>query len=149
MAFCPLVAYRLLYKRQRQTAAGREPGAAADADRHSPSIGITLMKDDETTAKPMLSLKDAAAFLGYQGDDALREIVDRSRAKARGAATKGPTIKFFQPTKKSPIKFKREWLLEFIDEHTIDPTRAAAAEPKRAKKKATTVASDEFRHWLN
>lgn len=93
---------------------------------------------DRRAAVPpgMLSLKEAAEFLGYNGDDALRQIIDRSRAKAGGAATTGPTIKFFQPSKKAPIRFKPEWLLEFIDEHTVDPSHAVAAAKRERKQKA-------------
>src|SRR5690242_5289734 len=97
----------------------------------------------------LLSLKEAAELLGYKGDHALRQIVERSRAKARGATTKGPTIKFVQPSKKSPIRFKREWLMEFIDEHTIDPSRAVVAAQKPERKKEARETPIPWSHGLH
>ena len=58
----------------------------------------------------------------------MRKIIDRSRAKANGARTRGPTIKLFQTTKGAPVKFRQEWLDEFIAEHTVDPRPAREPE---------------------
>lgn len=69
----------------------------------------------------LLSLPEAADALGYSVKG-LRKIVDRSRAKANGVRTRGPTIRFFQTSKGAPVKFKREWLEEFIEEHTVHPS---------------------------
>jgi len=68
----------------------------------------------------LLSLQEAAEALGYSVKG-LRKIVDRSRSRARGVRTRGPTIKFFQAGEHSPIKFKPQWIEEFITGHTIDP----------------------------
>lgn len=67
----------------------------------------------------MLSLQEAAEKLGYT-TKGLRKIVDRSRAKANGAETRGPTITFFQTTKGAPVKFRPEWIDEFIEAHTVE-----------------------------
>ena len=71
--------------------------------------------------KPMLGLVEVAQILGYT-TKGLRKIVDRSRAKRQGVRTRGPTIKFFQTAKGAPIKFKRDWIEEFIAQHTVDPS---------------------------
>jgi hypothetical protein len=71
-------------------------------------------------AMRLLNLQEAAETLGYTVKG-LRRIVERSRAKARGVRTRGPTIKFFQAGEHSPIKFRREWIEEFIVGHTVDP----------------------------
>jgi len=68
----------------------------------------------------LLGIREAAQMLGYT-EKGLRKIVERSRAKANGARTRGPTIRYFQTCKGAPVKFKREWIEEFIDEYTVDP----------------------------
>jgi hypothetical protein len=68
----------------------------------------------------LLGIREAAEVLGYT-EKGLRKIVDRSRAKAQGARTRGPTIRFFQTSKGAPVKFRPEWIEEFIDDYTIDP----------------------------
>lgn len=82
---------------------------------------------------PLISLEQAARMLGYT-TKGLRKIVDRSRAKACGRRTQGPTIRFFQAAKGSPIKFKVEWVETFVEEHTVDPvghTRPSNGKPPR------------------
>jgi hypothetical protein len=66
----------------------------------------------------LLSLQEAAELLGYT-TKGLRKIVDRSRVNANGAETRGPTITFFQTSKGAPVKFKQEWIDDFIQQHTI------------------------------
>jgi hypothetical protein len=68
----------------------------------------------------LLSLQEAAEALGYSVKG-LRKIIDRSRARSRGLRTRGPTIKFFQAGGHSPIKFKPQWIEDFINGHTVDP----------------------------
>ena len=75
----------------------------------------------------LLSLQEAADALGYTVKG-LRKIVDRSRAKANGARTRGPTIRFFQSCKGAPIKFKPAWIEEFIDRYTVDSSPTAPPE---------------------
>lgn len=81
----------------------------------------------------LLSLQEAAEALGYT-IKGLRKIVDRSRAKANGVRTRGPTIRFFQTTRGAPIKFKEEWIEEFIEEHTVDPSNGKPSKNGRKKK---------------
>src|SRR5580704_12191095 len=71
----------------------------------------------------LINLEHAARMLGYIAKG-FRKIVERSRAKAAGHRTHGPTIRFFQATKGSPIKFKVEWIEAFVMEHTVDPRDA-------------------------
>jgi len=68
----------------------------------------------------LLSLREAAEALGYT-IKGLRKIVDRSRARANGVRTRGPTIRFFQTSRGAPVKFRPEWIEEFVDQCTIDP----------------------------
>jgi hypothetical protein len=74
---------------------------------------------------PLISLEEAARLLGYTAKG-FRKIVDRSRAKAAGHRTHGPTIRFFQATKGAPIKFKVEWIEAFVIEHTVNPQEKAS-----------------------
>lgn len=69
----------------------------------------------------LISLREAAALLGYKVDG-LREIVDRSRRRASGAAVRGPFIKFVQAGKNGAVRFRPEWIEEFIEANTVDPT---------------------------
>lgn len=78
----------------------------------------------------MMNLKEAAAYLGYS-PGGLRKIVDRSRRKT----SRGPKIKFFQTGPWGPILFRKAWLEEFIEAHTVDPTPAPYPLPKPRKKK--------------
>jgi len=71
----------------------------------------------------------------HRGVKGLRKIVERSKAKAGGARVRGPTICFFQTTKGAPVKFKTEWIEEFIDKHTVDPEKGAPSSNGRKKKK--------------
>jgi hypothetical protein len=76
-------------------------------------------------ASAMLSLNEAAAILGYK-PAGLRKIV---------AATKegkpGPSICFAQ-VGKGPIRFRREWLDEFINANIVK--RSPKPQPKRKAK---------------
>ena len=82
----------------------------------------------------LLSLQEATDALGYTVKG-LRKIVDRARARAHGAArTRGPTIRFFQTVKRAPVKFKFEWLEEFIEQHTVDPEATQLATKTRTKR---------------
>lgn len=96
----------------------------------------------------LLSLGQAAEAIGYTVKG-FRKIVDRSRAKSRGARTRGPTIKFFQTSKGAPIKFRPEWIEEFIDQHASDPdspvvTERPAKRRKTAQRCVLTPPEDVF-----
>ena len=88
----------------------------------------------------LLSLEEAAAVLGYTVKG-LRKIVDRSRSRAHGARTRGPTIKFFQTSRGAPVKFRPEWVEDFIDKHTINPERGAPKSNGTKKKKKVRMES--------
>ena len=51
----------------------------------------------------------------------MRKLVDRSRRAARGEHGKGHTIRFCQDGRGGTIRFRREWIDEYIDRITIDP----------------------------
>ena len=88
-----------------------------------------------TPIAELLTLQEAASILGYSVKG-LRKIVDRSRAKASGARTRGPTIRFFQAVKGSPVKFRQEWLEEFIEQHTVNPSNGVP-KPRKHRSKVT------------
>ena len=87
------------------------------------------MQEEEQAERPvpspapdrMLSLNEAATYLGYTRNGLWR-IVERSRTSHQGKYTEGPTLKFFQSTAHGPIRFKREWLDEFVAQHRIEPS---------------------------
>jgi hypothetical protein len=60
----------------------------------------------------LISLEEAARLLDYS-ISGLRKIV--SRTKAGGL---GPKIQFFQ-VNNGPIKFRREWVADFINANTV------------------------------
>jgi hypothetical protein len=64
----------------------------------------------------LLTLEEAAAQLGYSASG-LRKIVNSTKAGKSGAA-----IQFFQ-VGRGPIKFRQEWLDEFIDANATIPMR--------------------------
>lgn len=71
----------------------------------------------------MLTLKQAAEYLGMH-PATLYDIVARTRSVNRGRQSSGPTIKYFQISKSSSIKFKQEWLDTFIEENSTDATKS-------------------------
>lgn len=78
----------------------------------------------------LISLSDAAQLLGYS-TSGLRKLV-RRRA-----------IRFFQLRPHSPIKFRREWLDEFVAAHCAEPG-APADVKKRQKPKAGSIVEPAF-----
>lgn len=64
--------------------------------------------------EPLLTLEQAAELLGYSASG-LRKVVNRTKAGKIGG-----TIRFFQ-VGKGPIKFKREWLDDFVADNTTVP----------------------------
>lgn len=95
-----------------------------------PSVKIVVIPKD-TPAGALLDLNAAAAILGYK-PAGLRKIVAATKA-----GKPGPTIQFAQ-VGKGPIRFRREWLDEFITKNVVKrppkPTKRArprpAAEPQ-------------------
>ena len=82
----------------------------------------------------LIGLREAARMLGYT-EKGLRKIVERSRARAAGLRTHGPTIKFFQTGRGSPVKFRLEWIEEFVEGNTIDPEQTIHARGPSPRKK--------------
>jgi len=87
----------------------------------SPSQGEALPKQDRSVGSPLLDLREAAAHLGISVKK-LRKIVERSRKRAEGISVRGETIQFHQDGPGSQIRFKREWLDEYLTATTLDPT---------------------------
>ena len=87
----------------------------------------------EETAKPdVLNLKQAAEYLGYS-QDGLRKIIHRTRRARSGRPVNGPTIEFSQPGKGACIRFRREWLDDFIDRQRLIPASPVVPRPRRAR----------------
>jgi hypothetical protein len=78
----------------------------------------------------MVTLSEAATRLGYS-TSGLRKLV-RKRA-----------IQFFQAGPNSPIKFRPEWLDQFIEAGSIKPG-APAEVKKRKKPKAAPIVEPAF-----
>jgi hypothetical protein len=94
-----------------------------------------------------LRLREAAEQIGYS-ERGLRQIVERSRQKNLGYAVDGPTIKFMQAGKNSTILFKQEWLDEFIDLHTVDPSKAVPFRAPIRKKQCAHAARPASKYGL-
>jgi hypothetical protein len=68
----------------------------------------------------LLTLEEAAAQLGYSASG-LRKIVNNTKSGKCGAA-----IQFFQ-VGRGPIKFRQEWLDEFVEANATIPMRPRTA----------------------
>lgn len=88
----------------------------------------------------LIGLREAARMLGYT-EKGLRKIVARSRARVAGARTHGPTIKFFQTAKGAAVRFRPEWIEEFINENTVDPSQPVETSGGHARKKRLSPTS--------
>jgi hypothetical protein len=86
----------------------------------------------------LLSLEMAANYLDYS-KRAMRRLIDRSRKRLSGQEVRGPVIRFFQPFPGADIKFRQEWLDEFIDQGSHDPkaTPITGGIKRRKSKKET------------
>lgn len=89
-------------------------------DVQSSQAGQVQSSDTTPNRRLLIGLEEAANLLGYT-PIGLRKIVNRSRDKASGKTTAGPIIRFFQTCKSAPIKFKIEWIEEFIRRYSVDP----------------------------
>jgi hypothetical protein len=95
------------------------------------------------TDEPLLSLAQAATLLGYK-PSGLRKIVNRTKHGGQGA-----TIRFFQ-IGRGRIKFRREWIEEFIQAHTIQPKpilRSPAQKRSRKPKEEYRLSFDPSLYW--
>jgi len=70
---------------------------------------------------PLLSLKEAAPLLGKSLHEVYK-LVARSRRAAKGERVKGQTIRFCQDGERGAIRFRPEWVAEYIDRTTVDPS---------------------------
>ncbi len=74
--------------------------------------------------------------LGYSLSG-MRKLIERSKRRLQGYPVKGPTLRFFQANPGDEIKFRPEWLEDYIDACTHDPDKATlktlVAKPKRKK----------------
>jgi hypothetical protein len=68
----------------------------------------------------MLDLKQAAELLGYS-TSGLRKLVRRG------------DVRVFQARPHAPLKFRPEWLDEFIEARSTTPSEAPAQQRRRAK----------------
>lgn len=100
----------------------------------SPSVQI-VMTPHETSSDAMLNLDEAAAVLGYK-PAGLRKIVAATKA---GKA--GPTIQFAQ-VGKGPIRFRRQWLDDFITGNIVK-------RPVKLRPKAKAKPVVEPQHGFN
>jgi hypothetical protein len=73
---------------------------------------------DSPMSEGMLNIKEAARWMGLSVRS-LRRNVDRS--KRRGGPVDGLTIKYVQIGDRGPIRFKPEWLAQFVNDHAVNP----------------------------
>ncbi|MBN1588297.1 MAG: hypothetical protein JW888_02160 [Pirellulales bacterium] len=111
------------------------------------TLAHLMLEHQEEPAEPpipksppnrLLSLKEAADYLGYTVNG-LRKLVDRARASHRGKYTEGPTIQLFQSTNHAPIRFKREWLDEFVKDHRIEAKHIKPVPTVRKRGRPSTI----------
>ncbi len=92
----------------------------------------------------LLTIAEAALVLG-KTPRGMRELIDRSRRAARGSDVSGATIRFAQDGRGGTILFKHEWLDEYIDGITVNPsrgvTRSERTRPRRANMAPLTLES--------
>lgn len=68
----------------------------------------------------LISLSQAAELLGYS-TSGLRKLVRRRE------------VQYFQARPHAPIKFKREWIDEFIEANSTNPGMVEAPRPRKRK----------------
>lgn len=76
---------------------------------------------ERNSSEAMLSVDEAAATLGYS-TSGLRKLIARRE------------LRYFQARPHAPIKFRREWLNEFIEAHSAEPGPELVAAVERKKK---------------
>ena len=100
-------------------------------------IGIaTHISRIPTPDCPLLSLRQAAAYLGMS-DSGLRKITRKRR------------IRFAQQSRWSRIKFRREWLDEFIEATSVTPVMPVPKARQPSKQQQTTLPLGEKSHGLD
>lgn len=73
---------------------------------------------DSPMSEGILNIKEAARWMGLSVRS-LRRNVDRS--KRPGGPVDGLTIKYVQIGDRGPIRFKPEWLAQFVNDHAVPP----------------------------
>lgn len=81
---------------------------------------------------PLLSLEEAATLLGYS-PSGLRKIVNRTRS-----GKPGPSIRFFQAGR-GPIKFRPEWVDDFVVANTTAPKSVERSPARKPAAPASPV----------
>jgi hypothetical protein len=89
-------------------------------------------------------MKEAAEYL-HCSVSGLRKLIDRSKRRQRGHAVKGPTIMFQQPYPGADIRFRRNWLVQYIEKTTcrpeVAPLKTRLMPPANLEKKPWPVAT--------
>ncbi len=109
----------------------------ADAERTSHVRNVAASLGEATSAGDsgqLMSFEDALDYL-KMSDRSLRKIVQRSKEQLVGKCVAGPTICFCQIHAKGAIKFRREWLDDFIRRYTHNPHAAARRPPEVRRSK--------------
>jgi len=101
---------------------------------------LAALTPTPAAADEMLSLPQAAQLLGYT-EKGLRNIVDRSKRALAGRRVQAPTIEFAQAGVRGAIRFRREWIDNFIAGHPPAPY-------KRTKTTTRAKASHGLRYDL-
>lgn len=113
---------------------GHQP---TDSERASRAGNAAVACGKATSADdsgPLMSFEDALDYL-KMSDRSLRDIVQRSKEKLKDKCVAGPTICFFQIHAKGAIKFRREWLDDFIRRYTHNPHAVARRPPEVRRSK--------------
>ena len=90
-----------------------------------------------------MSFEEALKYLSIS-ERSLRAIVQRSKEQLMGKCVEGPTIRFFQIKPKAAIKFRREWLDDFILRYTHDPDPTARRPPEVPRSKTNESGTAGF-----
>jgi hypothetical protein len=99
------------------------------------------MEIENAQPEKMLTLKEAAGQLGYKRSG-LIEIVNRTKA-----GKPGPQIQFYQ-IGSGPIKFKQEWIDDFVIANSVEPGQIVPAKkPKRGRKPGPSNYVQIPDHW--
>lgn len=104
---------------------------AAALERIANRLDATTNSDDSCSDQ-LLNVEEAAKYLRVSSKK-LRQIVNRSRKRIDGCNTVGPAIQFQQESAGASIRFKREWLDEYLAASTITPADGKRRQIPRRK----------------
>lgn len=114
---------------------GSTPAAQVVEVRRHLAAAIAATRIEETESDAMIDLATAAELVGYK-PAGLRKIV-----AAVKAGKSGPTIRFAQ-VGKGPIRFRREWLEDFINGNVV-------SRPEKLRAKTTAKPMIEPQHGFD